>query len=900
MEPGPSTRTLHAPSPRPPIHFPADTPRPLHNSPLRHSSPLAPNGSAATSANGRRRVVSASPGPTMPGYPARSKRAVTSSFGPSAAPSHREAMSSVMEDSGISLFSDEYDLSHQDPRILQDVQRALKLKARREARLKSVNSSPSSSKSEPTSTSSPTKASPLHPVIPPVPFPPPAVPDVRETQFSPTPGQSSAPVAHPVPSSSDEGTTLDWSGVGADEDRLERRWTMSITKRKDKEKPPSNNAVETRESMYAAKIRQIRTKVSARALEKAAQARDQIERRYSVIASSTPSDGVNILKVARWFSEQEDVVKASLEQAEPFYWLRNAEDRTSPNHFPWHLTALIMEEYAVQLHGNSKPRSHHERIASLNSSPNLSIMSRPPFPSPQGSSYYNLGPPLKRKSSYEGRIYFEPREGRRSMESRRSGESGYSSISLPHALVSPTSATFHRRVDSDIASSRNSLSEHSDDGGKRLRPIIHPAPLSRDLLSNSTVKANGDLKSSLSPIPDDRFEKREGTASSSDKLSADLPPTATNRTFGLRKVRVSLPPKDDFRLQMEQKRQQDVDEEQAVREYELKQQLLDATIEQNSRVRGLLHRAAAVVKEYDQAQTSLSSLLNIPYTGLPRELAEAFSHDPAAVTGGTRTYKGWRAVEDIHHRLARQRETFQEFLSCKTVEHSVVPESVLADPIALLMESLKTLDEERREVAWRAEEVLDVLKGVKSVHAEVKTAYNDTLSHTSVIYPEISTIVDLEQSYKDQYQYFWELAMDALTFVLDTVTPFWRTYGKMIGDDVQHFLIIPLYRNEFTGEPKRYNIYNFPRRSFRHWVGLFLFFLATVALAVFQTRAALSSISNRWLEGIPFLYFRRLLLFPFWVSIMIQWWAVVAELSVVLTQLAVVVWWMGWYVNIFS
>jgi hypothetical protein len=142
--------------------------------------------------------------------------------------------------------------------------------------------------------------------------------------------------------------------------------------------------------------------------------------------------------------------------------------------------------------------------------------------------------------------------------------------------------------------------------------------------------------------------------------------------------------------------------------------------------------------------------------------------------------------------------------------------------------------------------------------------------------------------------------MDALTFILDTVTPFWRTYGKTIGDDVQHFLIIPLYRNEFTGESKRYCIEKFPRRSLRHWIGLFLFFLATVAVTFLQARAAVSSLSHFWLVGIPYTFLRRLMLTPFWVSIVIQWWAVVAELSVVLTQIAVVVWWVGWYVNIFS
>jgi hypothetical protein len=88
--------------------------------------------------------------------------------------------------------------------------------------------------------------------------------------------------------------------------------------------------------------------------------------------------------------------------------------------------------------------------------------------------------------------------------------------------------------------------------------------------------------------------------------------------------------------------------------------------------------------------------------------------------------------------LARQRETFREFLSrASNGNHSTVPESALADPIAALMESLKMLDCERRDIAWRATEVSHALTSVQTVHAQVKAAYNGTLSHTSVKYPEV-------------------------------------------------------------------------------------------------------------------------------------------------------------------
>lgn len=225
-------------------------------------------------------------------------------------------------------------------------------------------------------------------------------------------------------------------------------------------------------------------------------------------------------------------------------------------------------------------KSNHQRIASLTSSPSLSVVSRPPFPSPQGSSYFNIGPSLTRKLSYEGRISSEPLgEGRRSIDSRRSAESAYSSIfsgsSLPVVVVSPTAATaLHRQVPSEPGSSRNSLSDHSDDGGRRSRPIPSLKPLNRDLFSGSALITNGrgviPDRPSLSPIPDDR----PGLLSSVEKLSIDLPPTATGRNFGQPKVHISLPSGEDLRQQLEKRRQQDADEEQASREYELKQQFV--------------------------------------------------------------------------------------------------------------------------------------------------------------------------------------------------------------------------------------------------------------------------------------------------------------------------------------
>ena len=72
-----------------------------------------------------------------------------------------------------------------------------------------------------------------------------------EVDFSPATGPTPL---HPVPSSSNGGATLDWS-LPAAEDSRERRWSISITKRKGKELSLGTNKeiIEKQESLYAGK-----------------------------------------------------------------------------------------------------------------------------------------------------------------------------------------------------------------------------------------------------------------------------------------------------------------------------------------------------------------------------------------------------------------------------------------------------------------------------------------------------------------------------------------------------------------------------------------------------------------------------------------------------------------------
>ncbi|KDQ31058.1 hypothetical protein PLEOSDRAFT_1075248 [Pleurotus ostreatus PC15] len=373
---------------------------------------------------------------------------------------------------------------------------------------------------------------------------------------------------------------------------------------------------------------------------------------------------------------------------------------------------------------------------------------------------------------------------------------------------------------------------------------------------------------------------------SSPQYSEKPMPFVPGGTLGLPTIRVE--------------QESEKDKQRLHQEYELKLRLLDDLNSQNTRVRQTLNRVANTIREQDALHASFTAMLDVPHVGMPQDVLDAFGHDPAAVTGSTRRLRGWEAVEDIHLRVLRQRDVLRRFIYSVEEKTPGPMKSVLDHPIASLTRALEDITVQHEEITVKAQEVAKVLQSVKALHADVKAEYNETLAQTSVVYPELSYIVALEESYKDQYQQVWEFGMDALTFLLDNVTPFWRTYGKTLGVDIQDFLIIPLYRNEFTGEAKRYPIKHIPRRSFRHWLGFLIFFVLTSAMCFLQCRAAITSSRNYRLQIIAHSGFRWLLVPFVWVSIVIQWSAFLVELCMLIVQVAVTAWWLGWILRIFD
>ncbi|PFH54876.1 hypothetical protein AMATHDRAFT_44659 [Amanita thiersii Skay4041] len=833
-------------------------------------------------------------------------------------PSLSTSTSTRDTDSVPGVFSDEYDLY---PRILQDVQRALNLKAKREALLR--NRPPRVDSNMPSLSASSSSARPRYDFLPPrtsnrntrlaissdIDF----GPAVGSTSFA-----STSTSQHPVPSSLDNGITLDWSGAHSDHDKAEKRWPLSL-KRKGKEALPHLNIIaQQQEQVHNERLERVRREAGRNTLQKAAITSDQLSRRYQLLHSSlsSPFFPLNPVTIARWYETQELNFKTSLGQKEPATWLKHLQKRrrNPAARSPWFLTALVVEEYIR----GEMPTSATSIIeaASANASPRRSFSPTPALA---------LNPPYSRGSphsslvlSLEGPVSFEPhtRSARESLDilSRKSGESGYSSAGSKSSNVLDTRQPGSKRWQEDLStrlyrklaretegvmSGRTSLSEISERG------------MTGDIVLDADGNHNVNEKESLHG-PDIKFiitheppseealpvfeviQAQDANEGSQLQLSPNRSPPS-DTTQG------NVTPVNRLAPWIEKKRRKRVNQERLRREYEEKSRLLEEATAQNHRIRQLLNRVSIVVKEYEMARSNaLASLGKHQHQGIPREVLEAFNHDPATVTGHTRRHRGWNAVDDIHNRLLKQRETLRQFLSDQAQSARVQAQVMLREPAKILTDALGSLENCKNIVQSKALDVAEMLKKVQEVHSAVKANYNRALSHTSAVYPELSLIVTLEESYQDQYQQVWEFGMDALTFILDSVTPFWRTYGKTIGDDIRDFLIIPLYRNEFTGEAKRYPITGVPKRSLRHWMSLCLFISVSMTLTLLQIRGAITSIIHSGLRCLPYESLRWTLLPFFWILIVIQWSLVMTELAIVLMELAVLLWWTGWSVKLLT
>ena len=136
-----------------------------------------------------------------------------------------------------------------------------------------------------------------------------------------------------------------------------------------------------------------------------------------------------------------------------------------------------------------------------------------------------------------------------------------------------------------------------------------------------------------------------------------------------------------------------------------------------------------------------------------------------------------------------------------------------------------------------------------------------------------------------------------LSFALTFVAPFMKTFGRPIWDDLHDFLVIPLYRNDFSGEDHWYPV-SFPRRSFTHWIRLTLLGCAIPAALRSGCKLLVALLTEGYLLRIPS-FIPTALVYVTLSSVVSAYISVlILLLFSFLCELAVILWWFGWTMHI--
>lgn len=132
-------------------------------------------------------------------------------------------------------------------------------------------------------------------------------------------------------------------------------------------------------------------------------------------------------------------------------------------------------------------------------------------------------------------------------------------------------------------------------------------------------------------------------------------------------------------------------------------------------------------------------LLGVPFPAVSQEVLDAISRDPATMTGQARRLKGWRAVEEVHCRVHRQQEKLSKFTATLTDINCRLPrpKGIFDEPLDGLMESLSRLEHHQGDLREKESEATQKLAHVRELHVLTKLEFNNTLGHTSHIYPEV-------------------------------------------------------------------------------------------------------------------------------------------------------------------
>lgn len=369
-----------------------------------------------------------------------------------------------------------------------------------------------------------------------------------------------------------------------------------------------------------------RSRANPQSLYKAEVVARQLGRRYQFLSSSDPEH--NLLRVTRWYGEQDKHLRDEFEDAEPFLWLLHLDHKKRRHDLrsPLNLSALVIERYIQSTLGTElippAMASIPEDRNMSNASFPLSTISNPgpqsfyPFASIQSKHPQPSANPRYYGSASQEDVSFRPviPSGRNSFESRRSVDSFPGSLQEAplnrSSVSSPASSRLHLRdlvfssirdkEDSAHPSPRASLSE---DGTSARHPRSKPRPPDmdrEDADSGFRVVISRPLSETVQDIPKLNLDTPK-LELDTPKLELDTPklrmdtaqpepPPSTvqqlspiprslshARILGRRKRRTSLPsssrraaPIDNW----ERQRQENADEEKLRQDYERKARYL--------------------------------------------------------------------------------------------------------------------------------------------------------------------------------------------------------------------------------------------------------------------------------------------------------------------------------------
>jgi hypothetical protein len=141
------------------------------------------------------------------------------------------------------------------------------------------------------------------------------------------------------------------------------------------------------------------------------------------------------------------------------------------------------------------------------------------------------------------------------------------------------------------------------------------------------------------------------------------------------------------------------------------------------------------------------------------------------------------------------------------------------------------------------------------------------------------------------------IAETSLSFALSSFAPLLKTFGRPIWDDLHDFLVIPWYRNDFSGEEEWYPV-KFPKRRITHWIKLFVLGIGTPLCLRNGAHLLVSLLTQGYSIHLPF-GVPQFAIYALYLFILIfLTFALIGVFFTVLAELAIIVWWSAWALRI--